>query len=95
MTEPAPVQPEEPSEGQSACAGSTMYRRVSVKGSGGVAAAVIVTTYRGQVRISIVPPFTWEAIMEPGKVDELIHTLSLARAAATRETAIRLRMALG
>ncbi|MGH3799926.1 MAG: hypothetical protein ACRDTD_07320 [Pseudonocardiaceae bacterium] len=34
--------------------------------------------------MSIQPPFTWEAIMEPGKVDELIHTLVLAREGAKR-----------
>ena len=26
----------------------------------------------------IQPPFTWEAIMEPGMIDELIRTLALA-----------------
>lgn len=30
------------------------------------------------------PPFTWEAIMEPGKVDELIRTLTVARDNAQR-----------
>lgn len=34
--------------------------------------------------MSFVSPFTWEAIMEPGKVDELIHVLGLARAEAMR-----------
>jgi hypothetical protein len=29
--------------------------------------------------MSIVPPFTWEAIMESGTVDELINVLVLAR----------------
>lgn len=29
--------------------------------------------------MSIVPPFTWEAIMEPTTVGELIHVLGLAR----------------
>jgi len=24
------------------------------------------------------PPFTWEAILDPGKVDELVRTLTLA-----------------
>jgi Na+/proline symporter len=51
---------------------------VSVKGSGGVAATVVVTTQRGNVWLAIMPPFIWEAIMEPGKVDELIHALRLA-----------------
>jgi hypothetical protein len=39
---------------------------------------VVVTTRRGQVWMSIQPPFTWEAIMEPVLVDELIRTLALA-----------------
>lgn len=64
--------------------GSVVHRRISVKGSGGVSAAVTVTVLHGQVRVSIQPPFTWEAIMEPGKVDELIRTLTLARDVANR-----------
>ena len=60
------------------------HRKVSVKGTGGVAATVVVIAQRGQVWVSIQPPFTWEAIMEPGKVDELIKTLGLAREDATR-----------
>jgi sulfur carrier protein ThiS len=57
---------------------------LSVKGSGGVSATVVVTAQHGQVRVSIIPPFTWEAIMEPAKVDELIRTLGLAREDAIR-----------
>lgn len=57
---------------------------MSVKGSGGVSATVVVTAQHGQVWVSIVPPFTWEAIMEPVKVDELIRTLGLAREDAKR-----------
>jgi len=53
-------------------------RKVTVKGSGGVVATVVVTTRRGKVWMSIQPLFTWEAIMEPGMVDELIRTLALA-----------------
>lgn len=34
--------------------------------------------------MSIVPPFTWEAIMEAAKVDELIQVLGLARQEARR-----------
>ncbi len=64
--------------------GSEVHRRVSVKGSGGVAASVAVIVRQGEVWVSIVPPFTWEAIMEPGKVDELIRTLGLAREDAKR-----------
>jgi len=53
-------------------------RKVTVKGSGGVVATVIVTARRGKVWMSIQPPFTWDAIMEPRMVDELIRTLALA-----------------
>lgn len=86
MTETSPTQPQpqEPPDGQTAYADPVVCRRLSVKGSGGVAATVVVTTYQGQVRVSIVPPFTWEAIMEPVKADELIHMLGLAREAAAR-----------
>ena len=48
----------------------------------GVNVTVIVTVVQGRVWLSISPPFTWEAIMEPAKVDELIHVLELARDAA-------------
>ncbi len=58
--------------------GSMVRRTVSVKGSGGVTATVVVTTRRGQVWLSIQPPFTWEAIMGPGKVEELVRTLGRA-----------------
>ncbi len=52
--------------------GSVVHGKVSVKGSGEVSATVVVTVQQGQVWK---PPFTWEAIMEPEKVDELIRTL--------------------
>lgn len=86
MTASSPTRPQsqETPDGQAAHAGSAVYRKVAVKGSGGVAATVVVTTQQGQVWVSIVPPFTWEAIMEPMKVDELIHMLGLAREAAAR-----------
>jgi hypothetical protein len=64
-----------------------VYRRLSVKGSGGVAATVVVKSIQGRVWVSITPPFTWEAIMEPGKVDELIHMLGLAREDAKKVVA--------
>ena len=38
--------------------------------------------------MSIVPPFTWEAIMEPGKVDELIQVLGLAREQVRRSVTV-------
>ncbi len=59
-----------------------MYCKVSVQGSGGVSATVSVTVRKGKVVMSIQPPFTWEAIMDPTKVDELIGTLTQAKEAA-------------
>jgi hypothetical protein len=56
-----------------------MPRRIAVTGMQGVDATVIVTAVHGTVWLSISPPFTWEAIMTPGKVDEVIHPLELAR----------------
>ncbi|HEY6422199.1 MAG TPA: hypothetical protein VIY28_02905 [Pseudonocardiaceae bacterium] len=55
-----------------------------MKGTGGVSATVFVTVQQGAVWISIQPPFTWQAIMEPTKVDELIGMLSQARVEAQR-----------
>ncbi len=49
----------------------------------------MVTVVHGMVWLSIVPPFTWEAIMEPAKVDELIHVLALARDEAERMVMVR------
>lgn len=43
-----------------------------------LAATVVVTAQQGQVWISIQPPFTWDAIMEPQQVDELIRALAAA-----------------
>ena len=54
-------------------------RRVVVKGREGAVVTVTVTIYRGEVWLSIVPPFTWEAIMPADKVDELTRTLQVAR----------------
>jgi hypothetical protein len=54
-----------------------------VKGREGVAVTVVVTTYHGHVWI--VPPFTWEAIMDPAHVDQLIHVLGLARGSRIEE----------
>lgn len=56
-----------------------MPRRIAVKGMQGVDATVVVTVVHGAVWLSISPPFTGEAIMTPGKVDEVIHVLELAR----------------
>jgi len=57
----------------------SVHRKVSVEGSGGVAATVVVVAQQGQIWVSITPPFTGAAIMESGKVDEVIHTLAQAR----------------
>ncbi len=86
MTEPSPEQSqsEDTNNGQAIYTGSDVHRKVSVKGSGGVSATVVVIVRQGKVWMSIVPPFTWEAIMEPGKVDELMRTLGLAREDAQR-----------
>ena len=66
--------------------GSIVCRKLSVKGSGGVSATVVVTVRQGRVWMSIQPPFTWEAIMEPGKVDEPIRRLTLAADGAKKMT---------
>ncbi len=52
----------------------------------GAEATVIVTVVQGTVWMSISPPFTWEAIMTPGKADEVIHALQRARDDATKTT---------
>lgn len=62
--------------------------RVVVKGREGVVATVVVTVYRGSVWISIVPPFTWEAIRGPGQVGELIRVLGVAREQVRRSVAV-------
>lgn len=64
-----------------------MPRKITVKGTQGVDATVVVTVVHGAVWLSISPPFTWEAIMKPSKVDEVIHALKLARDEATKTAA--------
>ncbi len=64
-------------------------RKVSVEGMRGVVATVVVTVVQGKVWMSVSPPFTWEAIMESGKVDELMHVLELAREDAKEMSAAR------
>jgi hypothetical protein len=64
-------------------------RRVLGKGMQGVDVAVVVRAVQGTVWVSISPPFTWEAIMEPRKVDEMIHVLELAREEAKKMAAVR------
>lgn len=75
---------EDPTAGQTTYVSSAVYRKVAVKGSGGVSATVVVRIYCGAVSVSIDPPFTCEAIMKPEKVDELIRTLGQARDEAKR-----------
>ena len=64
-----------------------MPRRIAVTGMQGVNATVVVTVVHGTVWLSLSPPFTWEAIMTPGKVDEVIHVLEVARDEATKAAA--------
>jgi hypothetical protein len=66
-----------------------MPRRVRVKGMQEVDAMVVVTVVRDRVWLSISPPFTWEAIMAPGTVDEVISVLRLAREEASKVATTR------
>ena len=68
-------------------------RRVLVKGMQGVDVTVVVTVVQGKVWLSISPPFTWEAIMEPREVDEVMHVLELAREEAKKMPAARRELA--
>ena len=61
-----------------------MPRRITVTSTQGVDVMVVVTVVRDSVWMTISPPFTWEAIMTPGTVDEVIHALELARDEATK-----------
>jgi hypothetical protein len=69
------------------CRSTDIPHRISVKACQGEVATVVVTVVRGTVWLSIRPLFTWEAIMEPGKVDELIHALGVAREEAEKMAA--------
>ncbi|MGH3826291.1 MAG: hypothetical protein ACRDQX_03830 [Pseudonocardiaceae bacterium] len=64
-------------------AGAGAPRRVSVTGTEGGDGTVIVKTYRGKVRMSM-PPFIWEATLDPVKVDELIQALGPTREEVTK-----------
>jgi hypothetical protein len=66
-------------------------RKVRVKGMQGVDVTVVVTVVRDRVWMSISPPLTWEAIMEPGKVDDVISVLKLERDQAKKAAAARHR----
>ena len=54
---------------------------------------MVVTVVQDKVWLSISPPFTWEAIMEPGKVDEVISMLETARDEASKAATTRNRSA--
>lgn len=64
-------------------------RRVNVNAMAGISATVVVTVVQGKVWMSISPPLTWEAIMEPGKVDELLLVLGVAREDAKKMAVAR------
>ncbi|MGH3976825.1 MAG: hypothetical protein ACRDS9_26435 [Pseudonocardiaceae bacterium] len=81
---PKQDQPDDEADKQVAYTGMGAPRRVSVKACQGKDATVVVTVVQGTVWMSITPPFTWEAILEPGMVDEVIRMLRLAREEAMR-----------
>ena len=56
----------------------TFREKLAVRGRQGMKVTVIVTVYRGTVWISIDPPFTSEAILEPEHVANLIDMLTQA-----------------
>ncbi|MGH3695168.1 MAG: hypothetical protein ACRDRX_14475 [Pseudonocardiaceae bacterium] len=64
-------------------------RRIHVKGMAGIDATVVVTVVQDTVWLSISPPFTYEAIMKAGKVDEVISMLELARDEAKKVATAR------
>jgi len=75
--------------GQAVYVGSEIHRRVSVPSSSGEPATIMVTVRWGKVRMSIVPYFTEEAILDPEKVDVVIRTLVQARDDARRMRSVR------
>lgn len=82
MSKPLPVRqpkPEDRADGRGMGIGWGMPRRVRVMASGGDTATVIVRVMHGYVWLSISPPFTWEAIMTPETVDDVVKVLELAR----------------
>jgi hypothetical protein len=87
VTKPSPkqqLQPNDLANGQVTYTGCGIPRKVSVKACQGEDATVVVTVVQGKVWLSISPLFTWEAIMEPGKVDEVMAVLEVAREEARR-----------
>jgi len=56
----------------------TFRKKLAVRGRQGMKVTVIVTVYHGTVWVSIDPPFTSEAILEPEHVANLIDMLTQA-----------------
>lgn len=76
---PAQPEPEDRADGRGTFSGWGMPRRVRVKASGGETATVVVRVVQGCVWLSVSPPFTWEAVMTPGIVDEVVGVLEVAK----------------
>ncbi|MGH3796478.1 MAG: hypothetical protein ACRDSP_16495 [Pseudonocardiaceae bacterium] len=53
-------------------------RALTVKSRHGMNVIIVTMVYRGMVLITIDPPFTTDAILDPAHVDNLIATLTLA-----------------
>ncbi len=70
---------------------TVVHRRVLAKGGGGVTSTIVVVVRQGKVSLSVVPPFTWEAILDPEKVDQLVRILGQAREDAQRMASRRIR----
>lgn len=81
---PAQPEPEDRAAEQGMGLGWGLPRRVRVRASAGETATVVVRVVYGYVWLSVSPPFTWEAIMTPGMVDEVVGVLELARENAER-----------
>ena len=87
-----PTAQDQPKDGpneHAAYTGMGISRRVRVKGKEGIDATVVVTVVQGKLWMSISPPFTWEAIIEPSKVDDVMHVLEVAREEAKKMAAAR------
>jgi len=56
----------------------TFRKKLAVRGRQGMKVTVIVSVYRGTVWVSIDPPFSFDAILEPEHVASLIDLLTQA-----------------
>ncbi len=83
----SPERREPPSAQRMTRTSTGMPRRVRVTDVQGVEVTVVVRVVQDTVWMSISPPFTWEAIMEPGKVDEVVSVLEIVRDEARTATA--------